>query len=73
MHGFHSTKGAGVYDVNKVPPCNLSTPCHNSPWWDLENAAHGREYELNRYESDGSTLLEQVKTRWEAVCPPPGG
>jgi hypothetical protein len=75
VHKFHSTEGWGLYDVSQVP-CNTGLPnhppCHNSPWSDLPNAAHGHEYELDQFGTNGTTLLDQVRTQWQATCPPPG-
>jgi hypothetical protein len=75
-HKFHSTEGFGLYDTSQVQ-CNpidnrhTCTP-HNDPYSDLTNAAHGHEYELDHYGTNGSTLLSQVKTQWSAECPAPG-
>ena len=73
IHKYYSTEGWGVYDTTQIT-CfeNPPNPCHNDPWWDLTNAAHSHEYELDRYATDGSTLLQQVKTQYHAVCPPSG-
>lgn len=72
-HKFYSTEGWGLYDTTQIT-CeeNPPNPCHNDPWWDLTNVAHGHEYEVDSYATDGSTLLEQVKTQFQAVCPPSG-
>jgi RHS repeat-associated protein len=73
VHKFYSTEGFGVYDTTQLP-CDTDppNPCHNAPWWDLANVAHGHEFELDRYATDGTTLLGQVKTTWQATCPPSG-
>lgn len=72
-HKFYSTEGWGLYDTSQIT-CeeNPPNPCHNDPWWDLTNAAHAHEYELDRYATDGSTLLEKKTTQYQAVCPPSG-
>src|SRR5207302_6458793 len=63
----------GIYDTTRPElVCNTPAPCHNDSYADLGNAAHGHEYELDQYASDGTTLLKQVKTKWAAACPPPG-
>jgi YD repeat-containing protein len=76
VHKFLTTEGFGVYDTSEVScdPVNHNTTCtaHNDSWADLGNAAHGHEFELDRYDTNGTTLLQQVKTRWAAACPPPG-
>lgn len=74
VHKFYSTEGMGVYDTSQVSVCSTypPNPCHNDPWWDLTNAAHGHEYELDHYASDGTTLLARTVTQWQAVCPPTG-
>jgi RHS repeat-associated protein len=70
---YHTTEGIGIYDTRQPElPCAAPNPCHDDPWWNLDNAAHGHEFELDRYDRDGTTLLEQVRTRWAAACPPPG-
>jgi RHS repeat-associated protein len=73
IHKYYSTEGWGVYDTTQIT-CfeNPPNPCHNDAWWDLSNAAHAHEYELDRYATDGATLLQQVKTQYSAVCPPAG-
>jgi RHS repeat-associated protein len=38
----------------------------------VSNAAHGREYELDHYATNGTTLLSRLKTQWQPVCPPSG-
>src|SRR6266545_3587614 len=70
VHKFYSTEGWGLYDVLKVT-CAAPNLCHNDPWWDLTNAAHGREYELDRYATNGTTLLQHVLTQYAAICTPP--
>jgi RHS repeat-associated protein len=78
VHKYLSGAGLGVYDWLQVtcntasgPPTN--SHCASSPWWLLPNAGHGHEYELDEYDiPNGTTLLRQVKTRWNAVCPPVG-
>jgi Concanavalin A-like lectin/glucanases superfamily len=80
VHKLHTTEGFGLYDISRPElTCDtnggtsgLHNPCHNDSYADLDNAAHGHEYELDRYGSDGTTLLQQVKTSWSAACPPPG-
>jgi len=56
IHKYYSTEGWGVYDTTQIT-CfeNPPNPCHNDPWWDLSNAAHAHEYELDRYATDGAT------------------
>src|SRR5258708_29353090 len=73
VHKYYSTEGWGVYDTTQIT-CfeNPPNPCHNDPWGDLSNAAHAHEYELDRYATDGTTLLQQAKTQYLAVCPPAG-
>src|SRR5262249_33210960 len=75
VHKFHSTEGFGVYDTSQIScnPIDSNHPCtaRNDPYSDLGNAAHGHEYELDQYGTDGTTPLKQVKTRWTAACPGP--
>jgi RHS repeat-associated protein len=72
-HKFLTTQGFGIYDTSQSAlVCNTPAPCHNDPYWALGNAAHGHEYELDQYDTNGTTLLKQVDTQWAAACPPPG-
>ena len=71
VHKFYATDGWGIYDTNQVK-CFTSSPCHNAPWWDPGTALHGREYEADFYDVDGTTLLKQVKTQYQVTCPPSG-
>lgn len=76
VHKFHTTEGFGLYDMSQIScqPIDSLHTCtpHNAPFSDLSNAAHGHEYELDQYDTNGTTLLKQVKTQWQAVCPPAG-
>ncbi|TMC01608.1 MAG: hypothetical protein E6J41_32670 [Chloroflexi bacterium] len=60
VHKFHTTEGFGLYDPSQVTcnPIDNNHTCipQRDPWSDLSNAAHGHEYELDRYDSNGSTL-----------------
>jgi RHS repeat-associated protein len=69
IHHFLAGEGQGVYDAGQV---SCSVHCGSLPWWDLANAAHMHETEVDSYDTNGTTLLSQVKTVWRAVCPPPG-
>ncbi|TME01476.1 MAG: RHS repeat protein, partial [Chloroflexi bacterium] len=79
-HKFYSTEGWGLYNTGQVSCLeNPPNPCHNSSWWDMSqigigqsNMLHGLEYELDRYDTNGTTLLEQVKTQYQKACPPAG-
>ncbi len=71
VHQYYAGEGWGVYDTGKVA-CYTTAPCHNDPWWDLANAAHGQEYQTTQYDTDGSTLLQQTSTTYQATCPPAG-
>jgi RHS repeat-associated protein len=71
VHSFNSTAGIGVYDTSQVG-CDTDSPCHNDPWWSPGNALHGREAEVDSYDTDGTTLLTQVKTQYQLTCPPAG-
>ncbi len=76
-HKFYATEGFGVFDTTQITSCpsNLppvNTACHNSPWWNLGNAAHGNEYEADYYDTNGTTLLKKVTTSYQAICPPSG-
>src|SRR5262249_28722974 len=53
-----------------LPP--TTTTCHAAPWWHLGNAAHGRQYEVDYYDKDGTTLLTKTATTLQAICPPSG-
>jgi RHS repeat-associated protein len=79
-HKFWSTEGWGLYDTTQVS-CLETNPCHKDPWWDFSqtghsppenNAAHGHEYEVDYYDTNGTTLLKQVKTGYQILCPPTG-
>jgi RHS repeat-associated protein len=71
VHHYKDTGGWGVYDTSKVT-CQTPSPCHNAPWWDSATALHGQEYEVDSYDTNGSTLLKQVKTQYLLTCPPSG-
>jgi RHS repeat-associated protein len=71
VHKFYATNGWGIYDTSQVK-CFTSSPCHNDPWWAPGNALHGHEYEADFYDTDGKTLLKQVKTQYQLTCPPSG-
>jgi RHS repeat-associated protein len=70
-HHYKATGGWGIYDTAQVT-CFTSSPCHADPWWSSATALHGREFEEDRYDTDGTTLLEQVKTQYQLTCPPGG-
>jgi len=69
VHGFFSTMGDGLYDSQVA--CFSLNPCHNAPWWDLRNVAHGHETQVDIYDING-TLLSQTMRQYQAVCPPSG-
>lgn len=71
VHKFNSTAGIGVYDTSQVG-CQTDSPCHNDPWWSPGNALHGREAEVDSYDTDGTTLLTKVETQYRLTCPPAG-
>jgi hypothetical protein len=71
VHKFYAGEGWGIYDPAQVT-CYTSAPCHTDPWWDLANAAHGHEYQTLSYDVDGTTLLKEVDTTYQATCPPTG-
>jgi hypothetical protein len=68
VHQCYAGEGWGLYDTNQVT-CYTTAPCHNDPWWDLANAAHGQEYQMTQYDTDGATVLQQVNTTYQATCP----
>jgi RHS repeat-associated protein len=73
VHKFYAGEGWGIYDTNpNEVVCKTPSPCHKDPWWDLANAAHGREYQALSYDTDGATLLKEVDTTYQAICPPTG-
>jgi hypothetical protein len=46
VHSFNTTEGIGIYSSdNSQIACDPAVrfPCHRDPWWDVANAAHGRE------------------------------
>jgi RHS repeat-associated protein len=80
IHKYWATEGWGLYDTAQVA-CATPSPCHNDAWWDFtgsrlgvgqNNAAHGREYEIDTYDTNGTTLLKQVKPGYSILCPPTG-
>ena len=71
VHKFYATQGIGIYDTSQVT-CYAAHPCHDSPWWNLNNAAHGHEYDVSYYDTDKTTLLKHVANTYKAVCPPAG-
>ncbi len=77
IHKYYTTQGWGVYDTSKVTSCPstlppINTTCHASPWWNLNNAAHGLEYQAFYLGTDGTTLLKQTTANYQAVCPASG-
>ena len=66
------------YSAQSNPP-SVDT-CWSDPYWDVANQAnypgqanalHGHEYEVDRYDTNGSTLLKQTKTQFSPICTPP--
>jgi RHS repeat-associated protein len=66
------------YSAQSNPP-SIDT-CWSDPYWDIANQTnypgqanglHGREYEVDRYDMNGTTLLEQTKTQFAPTCTPP--
>lgn len=76
IHHYNSSTGWGVYDCAQVscsgPGSYCVSQCHNDAWWQVGNAAHGREFEGDYYATDGVTLLRQRKTQYSLTCPPSG-
>jgi RHS repeat-associated protein len=78
VHKYWATEGWGVYDTAQVTCItNPPNPCHNDAWWDFShvnvgqnNVAHGHEYEIDWYDTNGTTLLKQVKPSYQILCPP---
>lgn len=72
-HKFYATQGWGVYDTTQITDlAYCGSPCHNDPWWQIGNAGHGHEYEVDFYDTNGTTLLRQTKTQYALTCPPSG-
>jgi hypothetical protein len=86
VHKFYSTEGwggwtaAGTNGLTLACPASPPDVCHFDPYWDIANqsnypgqanALHGHEYEVDRYDTDGTTLLKQDLTQYNAVCTPP--
>jgi RHS repeat-associated protein len=80
IHRYPQTLGVGVFDPNNAMFAGVCTPtptnpnpppCPASPWWNPANATHGREIELDRYNTDGS-LAQVVTTQFRALCPSSG-
>ena len=71
-HHFYSTEGYGIYDTSQVGCFAYNPPCGNDPWWQIGNAGHGHEYEVDSYATNGVTLLKQVTTQYQLACPPSG-
>jgi RHS repeat-associated protein len=72
VHQYNTTEGWGVYDTGQITYCPLAGTCQNAPWWDLMNAAHGREFQVDVYDTNGTTLLTRDTTAYRATCPPAG-
>jgi RHS repeat-associated protein len=68
VHGFDVGAGWGTYDPGQTG----CSGCPAMPWWSPATALHGHEVELDSYDVDGSTLLEQVTTQYQLTCPPSG-
>jgi RHS repeat-associated protein len=71
VHHYYATEGWGLYDTSQVS-CFSINPCHNDPWWDLTNVAHGHETRVDTYDTDGTTLLKTTLSQYQALCPPSG-
>ncbi|HEY4027422.1 MAG TPA: RHS repeat-associated core domain-containing protein [Candidatus Dormibacteraeota bacterium] len=74
VHQYPGSLGFGVFDATDpmfASSCTSTNPCPTSPWWDPNNALHGRETEVDTYNTDGS-LLEVVQTQYQSLCPPSG-
>jgi len=88
-HYYYTTEGWGVYDTKQGPACQngyrdtngVMHPCANAPYWDLQNAASGHEYETQQYDvcvPDPKTgtcsypLLKQTQMTYAITCPPTG-
>jgi RHS repeat-associated protein len=79
VHTFWSTEGWGLYDTSQVSCLeNPPNPCHNDAWWDFSqvsygqnNVAHGHESDVKYYDTNGTTLLKEIKTGYSILCPPP--
>jgi RHS repeat-associated protein len=71
-HHFYATMGYGVYNLNQVVCSTFTPPCVSSPWYQIGNAGHGHEFEVDTYDTDGVTQLGQVKTQYTLTCPPSG-
>src|SRR5260370_9815244 len=76
IHTYNATMGYGIYDTTQVgcftalPPIG---PCSNAPWWDIRNAGHGRETEVDVYDAppNATHLLRQTTTQYLLTCPAP--
>ncbi len=76
IHKYNATMGYGIYDTTQVgcftalPPIG---PCSNAPWWDIRNAGHGRETEVDVYDAppNATHLLRQTTTQYLLTCPAP--
>ncbi|HLQ15029.1 MAG TPA: fibronectin type III domain-containing protein [Candidatus Eisenbacteria bacterium] len=77
--GPNNAQGGTVGLSIICPYSNIDT-CWSDPYWDVANqtsypgqanALHGREYQVDRYDTNGATLLDQVKTQYNPVCTPP--
>ena len=66
VHKYYATQGIGIYDTSQVT-CYAPHPCHASPWWNLNNAAHGREYQALYYDTDKTTLLKQTDNTYTST------
>ena len=82
VHRYYTTEGIGVYDVaaiNSQGKCqngyrdsnNNPVGCTSSPYWDLANAATGREYQQDVKDTTGALLTRTVQS-YQANCPPAG-
>jgi RHS repeat-associated protein len=84
VHKFFSTEGWGGWTTHGSNGLTITCPaspdvCHPDSYWDdnannppgQANALHGHQYELDNYDTNGTTLLEQTKTQYNAVCTPP--
>ncbi|HLY63915.1 MAG TPA: hypothetical protein VKU60_00155, partial [Chloroflexota bacterium] len=78
---YFGAEGYGIYNTSELLCNSFTPPCHNAPYWDTSHlsgsnpqspALHGRPYEIDNYDTDGTTPLSETAYQYSLTCPPSG-